>query len=65
MTDKKIDIAMFNAFKTYDEAEAYRHKLQDPDDYGIISMIGRESEELHTIALKSALLQIEKAYDIV
>jgi len=55
---------MFNAFKTYDEAEAHRHKLQDPDDYGIISMIGREKEELHTIALKSVLFQIEKAYGI-
>ncbi len=64
MSDNKVSIAMFNAFKTYDEAEAHRHKLQDPDDYGIISMIGREKEELHTIALKSVLFQIEKAYGI-
>jgi hypothetical protein len=61
---KKTDIALLNAFKTYAEAEDYRHKLESPDDHGIISMVGKDKLELHTVMLKDALHQIEKVYGI-
>lgn len=64
MTNKKVDVLLPNAFKTYNEAEDYRHKLEDPDNHGIISMIGKDKIELHTVMLKDALHQIEKVYGI-
>lgn len=52
---------LVRCFKTHDEADAHRLLLDNPDDYGVLSMANIEGEEvirLYSVVKNSILEQL-------